>query len=364
MGEALHRDPFCVPSVPRPAPLPWISAFLRRARPAKGVDPDIRPAGVARHGSVTPPFYPWCKLHTSPTPCSLFWMLAAGGAKGVRPLEMAKRRRDGKGKGPAEGAWGDRESGKRARASRDRGAALEEGVGKMTVSGFDGIGTKGRGGGGLPSSDPGTDGCHARGSVAEDGAGPVGAKQSRGRKMGETLGRGEGKVLVAGSGKGKGGSAAGGAGKGKRDADAGKESMGTGKKSSASHGKQREDGGPAGGLGGELGNGLKRKGNQDEDLDAIFAPVSGGRKRIGGEVKPQKEERSHGRKGLNSKRKTGEQQCAEVVGSKDDIFGKMSNSGGRKRTKEGYRVYGEDELRLGVEGGDTALCPFDCDCCF
>jgi hypothetical protein len=37
----------------------------------------------------------------------------------------------------------------------------------------------------------------------------------------------------------------------------------------------------------------------------------------------------------------------------------------RKRTEEGYAIYGEDELGLGCsKGGDTPLCPFDCDCCF
>lgn len=37
----------------------------------------------------------------------------------------------------------------------------------------------------------------------------------------------------------------------------------------------------------------------------------------------------------------------------------------RKRTEEGYAIYREDELGMGKKGGgDTALCPFDCDCCF
>jgi hypothetical protein len=52
-----------------------------------------------------------------------------------------------------------------------------------------------------------------------------------------------------------------------------------------------------------------------------------------------------------------------VEGSKDDIFG-VVNLKGRKRTEEGYAIYTEEELRLGGKGGDTDLCPFDCDCCF
>ena len=36
----------------------------------------------------------------------------------------------------------------------------------------------------------------------------------------------------------------------------------------------------------------------------------------------------------------------------------------RKRTEEGWPIYTEEELKLGNEGGDTADCPFDCQCCF
>eukprot|EP00878_Enallax_costatus_P005690 GHUV01005967.1.p1 GENE.GHUV01005967.1~~GHUV01005967.1.p1 ORF type:complete len:158 (+),score=39.64 GHUV01005967.1:99-572(+) len=53
----------------------------------------------------------------------------------------------------------------------------------------------------------------------------------------------------------------------------------------------------------------------------------------------------------------------KVEGSKDDIFGEQTGAA-RKRTAEGYAIYGEDELGLGKKGGDTPLCPFDCDCCY
>ncbi|GLI70605.1 hypothetical protein VaNZ11_015535 [Volvox africanus] len=52
-----------------------------------------------------------------------------------------------------------------------------------------------------------------------------------------------------------------------------------------------------------------------------------------------------------------------IEGSKDDIFGQATGKG-RKRTEEGFAIYTEDELGLGKKGGDTDLCPFDCDCCF
>ena len=34
-----------------------------------------------------------------------------------------------------------------------------------------------------------------------------------------------------------------------------------------------------------------------------------------------------------------------------------------RRTKEGYRIFSEDELKIN-KGGGTEQCPFDCDCCF
>jgi Tfp pilus assembly protein FimV len=54
----------------------------------------------------------------------------------------------------------------------------------------------------------------------------------------------------------------------------------------------------------------------------------------------------------------------KVEGSKDDIFGDGAGAA-RKRTEEGYAVYTADELGLGRRGGgDTDLCPFDCECCY
>lgn len=35
-----------------------------------------------------------------------------------------------------------------------------------------------------------------------------------------------------------------------------------------------------------------------------------------------------------------------------------------RRTEEGYAIYNEEELGFNKKGGDTDLCPFDCDCCF
>ncbi|XP_057524817.1 uncharacterized protein C6G9.01c [Amaranthus tricolor] len=42
-----------------------------------------------------------------------------------------------------------------------------------------------------------------------------------------------------------------------------------------------------------------------------------------------------------------------------------SNSKPRRRTNNGLPIYSEEELGINnQDGGDTALCPFDCSCCF
>jgi hypothetical protein len=54
--------------------------------------------------------------------------------------------------------------------------------------------------------------------------------------------------------------------------------------------------------------------------------------------------------------------------SKKDIdkFKDSRGSGPRRKTEEGWSIYKADELGIkdDDEGGDTPLCPFDCDCCF
>jgi hypothetical protein len=54
-------------------------------------------------------------------------------------------------------------------------------------------------------------------------------------------------------------------------------------------------------------------------------------------------------------------------GSARDPLGKGDNNstgGPRRYTEEGWPIYTESELKLSKSGGDTAACPFDCDCCF
>ncbi|KAJ6574909.1 hypothetical protein B0H19DRAFT_618596 [Mycena capillaripes] len=55
-----------------------------------------------------------------------------------------------------------------------------------------------------------------------------------------------------------------------------------------------------------------------------------------------------------------------VAADKEDTerFKDSRGSGPRRKTEEGWSIYKEDELGISNDGGDTPLCPFDCDCCF
>ncbi|KAI0793399.1 hypothetical protein C8Q75DRAFT_750060 [Abortiporus biennis] len=45
-------------------------------------------------------------------------------------------------------------------------------------------------------------------------------------------------------------------------------------------------------------------------------------------------------------------------------FKDSRGTGPRRKTEEGFSIYKEDELGITGQGGDTPLCPFDCQCCF
>ncbi|KAJ6994743.1 hypothetical protein NC653_017520 [Populus alba x Populus x berolinensis] len=53
--------------------------------------------------------------------------------------------------------------------------------------------------------------------------------------------------------------------------------------------------------------------------------------------------------------------------SKEDEEGRFTDlpCRSRKKTEDGLNIYTEEELGFSKSsGGDTPLCPFDCDCCF
>ena len=51
-------------------------------------------------------------------------------------------------------------------------------------------------------------------------------------------------------------------------------------------------------------------------------------------------------------------------GSSSDPFALSAKTkGGADLTEEGWTIYTPEELQIG-KGGDTDMCPFDCDCCY
>lgn len=48
----------------------------------------------------------------------------------------------------------------------------------------------------------------------------------------------------------------------------------------------------------------------------------------------------------------------------DDTFADSRGTKSKRKTIDGLKIYTEEELGLNIPGGDTELCPFDCNCCF
>lgn len=66
----------------------------------------------------------------------------------------------------------------------------------------------------------------------------------------------------------------------------------------------------------------------------------------------------------DDREKSLDKRATPIKGNKDDLFGREVQKG-RMKTKEGFVIYSEDELRLNIrDSGGTERCPFDCDCCF
>ncbi|GBE78318.1 hypothetical protein SCP_0112030 [Sparassis crispa] len=48
----------------------------------------------------------------------------------------------------------------------------------------------------------------------------------------------------------------------------------------------------------------------------------------------------------------------------EDRFKDSRGTGSRRTTEEGFAIYKESDLGITEQGGNTPLCPFDCQCCF
>eukprot|EP00667_Euglena_gracilis_P024485 EG_transcript_28203 len=65
-----------------------------------------------------------------------------------------------------------------------------------------------------------------------------------------------------------------------------------------------------------------------------------------------------GRQGINKKGRAAAKQTAG-----DDPFSDSRGLKGGRKTVDGLPVYTPEELGLHTGGGNTPLCPFDCECC-
>ncbi|KAL1535159.1 hypothetical protein AAHA92_31245 [Salvia divinorum] len=100
----------------------------------------------------------------------------------------------------------------------------------------------------------------------------------------------------------------------------------------------------------------KRKGSE---IDEIFAANK--RKRLETESKAEAE--------TKAKAKLASAKKKEKSAKSRRLFEQTSfaagTSGPRKKTADGLALFSEEELGIGKpDAGGTALCPFDCDCCF
>ncbi|KIY63646.1 DUF1764-domain-containing protein [Cylindrobasidium torrendii FP15055 ss-10] len=59
-----------------------------------------------------------------------------------------------------------------------------------------------------------------------------------------------------------------------------------------------------------------------------------------------------------------EKKVSKAAPEEQADFGDSRGSSSRRQTDEGWTIYKEDELGMSTEGGDTPLCPFDCECCY
>ncbi|KAI0029615.1 hypothetical protein K488DRAFT_56007 [Vararia minispora EC-137] len=94
------------------------------------------------------------------------------------------------------------------------------------------------------------------------------------------------------------------------------------------------------------------------EIDAIFAtaPATKSKKRKRNQPRPQPETVHDPSAAPPPAKKT--KPRADIA-----RFVDSRGSAPRKRTEEGFAIYKEHELRISDGGGDTPLCPFDCQCC-
>jgi len=96
-----------------------------------------------------------------------------------------------------------------------------------------------------------------------------------------------------------------------------------------------------------------KRGNAGNDIDDIFSSLSNVQKSKT-ITKPQPK----GTKGTSNR------DGAPSKDDKDFWADSRGDKGGKRKKVDGLYVYTEEELGIRGDSGGTALCPFDCNCCF
>jgi hypothetical protein len=100
-------------------------------------------------------------------------------------------------------------------------------------------------------------------------------------------------------------------------------------------------------------------------IDAIFAKVKGSKDSSSRIAKSLKTDRQPKSVLLGEPGKQTRKANKKKAGSSSDPFATATqlNKAQLDYTDEGWKIYTPQELSIG-NGGDTDLCPFDCQCCF
>lgn len=104
------------------------------------------------------------------------------------------------------------------------------------------------------------------------------------------------------------------------------------------------------------------------DLDALFSKgkqIAKKKKKVTEAKKAEeKAEEPQGKRIEAPKPKKAAEKMSNFDKKLDELKEADQKSGKQRRvTEDGFKIYTLEELGVG-KGGDTDLCPFDCDCCF
>lgn len=120
----------------------------------------------------------------------------------------------------------------------------------------------------------------------------------------------------------------------------------------------------------------KRK-NDLEDIDDLFSKAKAKKQKVETEIEALEDKPAEDKKVKTKSSSDSGKEISIKAQNKmksmpidnedaDELFkdSRGKRFANRKRTEEGYRVYDNEEMRIGEGEGNTKDCPFDCWCCY